>query len=116
MSCSSCPGYWVPRSLVHWDLWWSDNPGLAWDRSPVAHVDEGTSPTLIGHGAADARVHPAQSYELHTALKLKDVPTGLVVYPREPHGLLERAHQLDFMKRVLDWMNEHVKGGPPATS
>jgi len=102
-------------SIVHWDFWWFDNPGVAWDRSPLAHVDENAAPTLVAHGAVDERVHPEQSYEFHRALEFHGVPTGLVVYPREPHGLRERAHQLDFMHRVLEWLDRHVKAASPAT-
>ena len=102
-------------SIVHWDMWWFDNPGLAWDRSPIALVSDETSPLLIGHGAADARVNPGQSRELYTALDIKGVPTGLVIYPREPHGLREPAHLLDFMNRIVAWFGEHVKGEVPAT-
>lgn len=103
-------------SIVHWDLWWFDNPLLNWERSPVAHVSESSAPTLVGHGLADERVHPEQSLEIYTALRIKGVPTGLLLYPREPHGLLEPAHQLDFMRRMLEWFGRYLQGGPPATS
>ena len=71
--------------------------------------------TLVAHGLQDERVHPAQSVEMYTALRIKGVPTGLILYPREPHGLLERAHQLDFMGRLLEWFGRYVKEGVPAT-
>jgi dipeptidyl aminopeptidase/acylaminoacyl peptidase len=96
-------------SLVHWDLWPHDDPGFAWDRSPLAHVKGSKTATLIGHGMSDTRVHPEQSLELHTTLKVLGVPTGLVLYPREPHGLTERAHELDFMGRILEWFGTYVK-------
>jgi dipeptidyl aminopeptidase/acylaminoacyl peptidase len=103
-------------SIVHWDTWWFDDPGLAWDRSPLAHINGTKTAILVGHGMADPRVHPAQSIEMYTALRIKGVPTGLLLYPREPHGLLERAHRLDFMQRMLQWFDKHVKGGVTATS
>lgn len=102
-------------SIVHWDTWWFDDPGLAWDRSPLGHVNGTKTAILVGHGLADPRVHPEQSIELYTALRIKGVPTGLLLYPREPHGLLERAHQLDFMQRMLEWFDTHVKGDLPTT-
>ena len=64
---------------------------------------------------ADERVHPGQSIELYTALRIKGVPTDLVLYPREPHGLLEREHQLDFMRRILEWFDQYLKGASPTT-
>jgi dipeptidyl aminopeptidase/acylaminoacyl peptidase len=38
------------------------------------------------------------------------VPVEYVVYPREGHGVSERAHQEDFMKRVLAFFDRYVKG------
>ncbi len=103
-------------SIVHWDTWWFDDPGLAWDRSPLAHINDTRTATLVGHGLADERVHPEQSIELYTGLRIKGVPSGLVLYPREPHGLVERAHQLDFMWRILEWFDKYLKEGMPATN
>ncbi|CAN5491735.1 S9 family peptidase [soil metagenome] len=95
-------------SVVHWDLYWFDNPGQNWERSPVAWLNQADTPLLVVHGLADDRVHPEQSIQLHQFLQIKGIPTGLVLYPRQPHGLTERAHQLDFMTRVIDWFEEHV--------
>lgn len=99
----------IEMSLVHWDTWWFDDPGLTWDRSPLAHINNSKTATLVGHGLADTRVDPGQSVELYTALKIKGVPSGLVLYPREPHGLLEREHQLDYMGRILEWFDTYLK-------
>ncbi|MCC5940925.1 MAG: S9 family peptidase [Balneolaceae bacterium] len=96
-------------SVVHWDLYWFDNPGQNWERSPVAWLNQANTPLLVAHGLADDRVHPEQSIQLHQFLEMKNIPTGLILYPRQPHGLTERAHQLDFMNRVVDWFEEHVK-------
>lgn len=40
---------------------------------------------------------------------LECVPTKLVLYPREPHGLGERAHRLDCMERPVSWFEAYVK-------
>jgi dipeptidyl aminopeptidase/acylaminoacyl peptidase len=98
-------------SLVHWDLYCSDNVGLCWDRSPIAHLANARTPTLIGTGLADDRVHPEQAIELYNALRLQGVTTDLVLYPREPHGLRERAHQLDYMRRIIEWMDRYLEPG-----
>lgn len=101
-------------SLVHWDSWWFDEPELHWERSPLAHIKRAATPTLLIHGAKDDRVHPEQSLELYTALRVRGVPTRYVLYPREPHGLNERAHRLDFIERTLDWFDTHL--APPGTA
>jgi dipeptidyl aminopeptidase/acylaminoacyl peptidase len=98
-------------SLVHWDLYCSENVGLCWDRSPIAHLANARTPTLVGSGLADDRVHPEQAIELYNALRLRGVTTELVLYPREPHGLRERAHQLDYMRRVVEWFDRYLEPG-----
>lgn len=96
-------------SVAHWNSWWYDEPDLHWERSPVAHIDNAGTPTLVIHGTEDALVHPGQGREIYTALKLKEIPTQLVLYPREGHGLSERAHQLDYMDRIFEWFDRYLK-------
>lgn len=97
--------------MVHWDLWVFDDPKLCWERSPIAHVAKTNSPILIVHGKDDHRVDPCQAREFYTALKEKGVDTELVLYPRESHGLSERAHRLDYMNRVIAWFDKYLMGG-----
>jgi dipeptidyl aminopeptidase/acylaminoacyl peptidase len=97
------------NALVHWDLWWNDNMELVWDRSPLAHINDAKTPMLIVHGGADTRVPITQSEEMYNALKLKKIHTQMVVYKRQPHGILEREAQIDFMNRTLEWFNDHIK-------
>lgn len=101
-------------SSVHWTSWWHEKPELHWKRSPIAHLETAGTPTLILHGEDDERVDPEQGMELYTALRLKGVPVRFVTYPREGHGLSERAHQIDAMERVLGWFREHMASGPAA--
>ena len=96
-------------SLVHWNSWWFDEMELHWDRSPLAHIIKAKTPTLVIHGMKDDRVHPEQGLELYQALKIKGVDTELVLYPREPHGINERPHQLDYIDRLVGWYNKYVK-------
>lgn len=96
-------------SITHWDLWWFENEGINWDRSPVAHIRNADTPILVAHGLADDRVHPEQSIQLHQFLELNEITSQLVMYPRQPHGLTERAHRIDFMERVLGWFDRYVK-------
>ena len=97
------------NSLVHWDLWWLDNMELVWDRSPLAHINEAKTPMLIVHGGADTRVPITQSEEMYNALKLKKVQVEFITYKRQPHGILEREAQIDFMTRTLDWFRDHIR-------
>jgi len=79
------------------------HPDAYWAASPVRHAANVTTPTLILHGDADARVHPGQGMEWHRALKTLGVPVEFVRYPREAHPIKERLHQIDLMRRVTEW-------------
>lgn len=97
------------NSLVHWNLWWYDNFKLVWDRSPMAHINNAKTPTLIVHGERDERVPISQGLELYNALKLKKVPTQMVMYKRQPHGINEYNAQIDYMNRTLKWFDTYTK-------
>ncbi|HYC52618.1 MAG TPA: S9 family peptidase [Gemmatimonadaceae bacterium] len=101
----------VEMAMVHWDLWPYEHPMLMWERSPLAYIGKANTPMIIGQGLVDERVHPEQMIQLHQALRLKGVPSELVTYPREPHGLLERQHQLDYMRRIITAFDKYVKPG-----
>lgn len=80
-----------------------------WHRSAMRYIGQVKTPTLIPHGEKDDRVPVSQGWEYYNALRTMGVPTRMVVYPREPHGLMERQHQRDLMERVLAWFDEYVK-------
>ncbi|RMH75978.1 MAG: S9 family peptidase [Calditrichaeota bacterium] len=100
----------LENATVHWNLWLYDHFDLVWDRSPLKHIHNARTPTLILHGEEDRRVPLNQAYELYRGLKYVGVPTQLIVYPREGHGNRERAHQLDFLRRALEWYERYLKG------
>jgi dipeptidyl aminopeptidase/acylaminoacyl peptidase len=51
--------------------------------SPIFNVKSVTTPTMIQHGEADVRVPISQGYEFYNALKVKGVPTRMIVLPRQ---------------------------------
>jgi dipeptidyl aminopeptidase/acylaminoacyl peptidase len=109
ISMTGTSDIFLENSTVHWALVMYENYDKYWERSPLKYIDRAKTPTLIIHGAADPRVPPGQSLELYTALKWKGVPVEYVTYPREGHGVAERAHQEDFMKRVLAFFQKHLQ-------
>ena len=76
--------------------------------SAMFNVKGVSTPTLIQHGEADARVPISQGYEFFNALRQQGVPVKMVVYPRQPHGLQEPKLQLDAMKRNLEWFGQWI--------
>jgi len=83
--------------------------------SPMFNVKAVTTPTMIQHGEADIRVPISQGYEFYNALKVKGVPTRMIVLPRQPHGPNEPKMQLAAMKANLEWFEKYL-GSKPETS
>jgi dipeptidyl aminopeptidase/acylaminoacyl peptidase len=81
---------------------------LLLERSPVAHANRVTTPTLLLHGEHDQRVPIWQSFEFHNALKRCGVPTQMVVYPHTGHVPAEPKLLLDVMERILAWMDLYL--------
>lgn len=77
-------------------------------RSPITYVERVTTPTLILHGEHDRVVPIDQGYEFFRALKDHGVPVEMVSYPRESHGISERSHQLDRMRRWLELFERYL--------
>lgn len=99
------------NSLVHWDLYCYDsqaNSEKCWKGSPLAYITQAKTPLMMIHGKEDKRVPVSQSVELFTAFRIRKIPTELVMYPREGHGIAERAHQEDALTRMKAWFDKHL--------
>ena len=99
--------------------WWRYELGLPWkpesrqlyDKlSPFNRVENITTPTLIVGGKEDWNVPIINSEQLFLALKLLGVPTELVVYPDEFHGIDTPSHAKDLYERYLVWFGRFLKG------
>lgn len=53
---------------------------------------------------------------MYVALRTLKVETQLVTYPREGHSIEEREHQLDLVRRALDWFEGHLQSGSNSKS
>jgi dipeptidyl aminopeptidase/acylaminoacyl peptidase len=92
--------------------------GLPWDRpdaykraSSTYDLHKIRTPTLIHVGANDERCPPAHSRMLYRALKeYVGVPTELLVYPGEPHGLMKYSNRKAKMEWDLAWFDRYVRG------
>ncbi len=86
-----------------------ENPEVYRKHSPMTYAGRVTTPTLILHGEDDPAVPVAQAYAFYRALRERNVPVELVVYPREGHGLSEKAHLRDAMERQLSWFERYLQ-------
>lgn len=99
------------RQLSGSAAWEGVGPHLHAAVSPISFAHAVDTPLLILHGEADDRVPVSQGRFYAQALRAKGTPCELVIYPREPHALLERAHQLDLLHRVRAWVERWLGPG-----
>ena len=74
-------------------------------RSPITYARNVRTPLLILHGKDDERIPVGQAIGFERALRENGVPVQLVTYPREPHGVRERNHQRDLLRRMVLWFD-----------
>jgi dipeptidyl aminopeptidase/acylaminoacyl peptidase len=78
--------------------------------SPLTHLDAMAAPLFVIHGANDPRVPLSESEQIKAALDSKGVPCTLLVYSDEGHGLAKRANRLDAYPRVLEFLEQRLRG------
>lgn len=93
---------------------WDADLGLMWEHSPASRAADITTPTLVMHGTDDKPVDPRQSIEMFSYLQLNGVPSRLVLYPGEGHGINKPSHMIDYQTRELQWFDHYVKGDAEA--
>lgn len=102
------------------DEWWQDweaELGLPWETPahwmkvsyPFLHADRIKTPTLFLVGTEDYNVPLIHSEQMYMALKRLGVPTELIVYPGESHGISKPSFQRDRLQRYLDWYDRWLQ-------
>jgi dipeptidyl aminopeptidase/acylaminoacyl peptidase len=86
-----------------------DDPEVYSRSSPITHIRNVKTPTLVLHGDRDSEVPTPQGYEFWHALKTLGVPTALVIYENEGHAVSGRDHQRDIERRVVGWFDQYLK-------
>ena len=73
------------------------------------HADQITTPTLFMGGEKDFNVPLVGGEQMYQALRSLGVPTQLVVYPGQFHGIARPSYQKDRMERYLAWYAKYLK-------
>jgi len=76
---------------------------------PFLHADRIKTPTLYMGGEKDFNVPITGSEQMYQALRSLGVPTQLIVYPGEFHGISRPSFQRDRLQRNLDWYEKYLK-------
>jgi dipeptidyl aminopeptidase/acylaminoacyl peptidase len=83
---------------------------------PFLHADRIKTPTLYFSGDKDANVPMVGNMEMYEALRSLGVPTGLIIYPNEFHGITRPSFVRDRYERYLAWYAKYLKGASAGTS
>lgn len=100
-------------------LQWNEEIGYPWVKKdlerymkisyPFTHADRIKTPTLFMVGQNDFNVPSEGSEQMYAALKTLNIPTELVIYPNQFHGIGILSYQADRLKRYLDWYAKYLK-------
>jgi dipeptidyl aminopeptidase/acylaminoacyl peptidase len=102
--------------LPHWEGllsgfsgWTGSGPHRHAALSPISFVDHVRTPMLILHGEQDQRVPVSQARFFARGLREYGIDYELVVYPRQPHSIGERSHQIDALYRMRSWFDRWLR-------
>jgi len=72
-------------------------------------ADRIRTPTLFLSGEKDFNVPTAGSEQMYQALRTLGVPTQLIIYPGQFHGITMPSYQRDRLERYLAWYGKYLK-------
>jgi dipeptidyl aminopeptidase/acylaminoacyl peptidase len=76
---------------------------------PFLHADQISTPTLFLGGERDFNVPLVGGEQMYEALRSLGVPTQLVIYPGQNHGIARPSYQKDRIERYLAWYAKYLK-------
>jgi dipeptidyl aminopeptidase/acylaminoacyl peptidase/lysophospholipase L1-like esterase len=103
---------WGLSDLPSWTEW--EFAGKPWEvadamrsHSPFTYLQQVETPTLILHSRDDRRCPLAMGRMFYQGLQACGVPSDMVVYPAEGHGIRQPRHQVDVLQRTLHWFRKY---------
>jgi dipeptidyl aminopeptidase/acylaminoacyl peptidase len=86
-----------------------DDPAVYARSSPINFIRNVRTPTFEFVGELDIECPSPQTQEFWHALHERGIPTSMVIYPQEGHGLRDPSHLEDAQRRVLAWFNRYLQ-------
>lgn len=83
-------------------------------QSPMAHIDQVRTPTLVIHSEQDWRCPVEQGQRWYVGLKRQGVPTELLLFPGEGHELSRSGtpkHRVARFEHILRWWATYLPVG-----
>ncbi len=88
-----------------------ENVESYWEQSPMAHIGNAKTPTLVIHNEQDLRCAIEQGEQIFVALKKLGVETEMVRFPDEPHGLSRSGRtdrRMARLNHILRWFDTYL--------
>jgi dipeptidyl aminopeptidase/acylaminoacyl peptidase len=76
---------------------------------PFLHAERITAPTLFQCAAADDNVPCVGAEQMYQALKSRGIPTRLIVYPGENHGLVVPSYLVHRARANIEWLDRWLE-------
>jgi dipeptidyl aminopeptidase/acylaminoacyl peptidase len=77
--------------------------------SPMLHIQDAKTPTLIIHSQRDYRLDVSEGFQLFTALQRLGVPSEMLYFPDEGHWVLKPKNAELWNQTVSDWCDRWTK-------
>jgi dipeptidyl aminopeptidase/acylaminoacyl peptidase len=89
---------------------------LMWKSSPVAWLDNWTSPVLIIHGDDDGNVNFHQSVDLINRLKPRKIPFETLMIPDDTHHWMKYKNMLQVDQSTADFLIRYLRNPLPKSN
>ncbi|MBV9407986.1 MAG: S9 family peptidase, partial [Candidatus Eremiobacteraeota bacterium] len=86
-----------------------DDPAVYAKSAPITFVKNVRTPTFMYVGERDVECPAPQSQEFWHALQTLGVPTSLVIYAGEGHGIRDPKNVRDIARRTLAWFDKYLR-------
>lgn len=104
--------YLWPNTYFPGNAW--DDTAANWEMSPLKHIGNAKTPTLLIHSEGDLRCNIAESEQVHAALSMRGVPTRFVRYPRTTSHGMSRSGPADMrihrLEQITSWWRRWMDG------
>ena len=105
--------YYGENDIVRWMMAYFgasvyEDPQVYARSAPITFIKNVKTPTLVLVGERDGECPAPQSREFWQGLKAFGVPTEYVVYPGEGHFIANPEHQLDILRRTVEWFDQYL--------
>lgn len=86
-----------------------DDPAVYARSSAINYIKNARTPTFSYVGERDIECPAPQTQEFWHALKAQGVPSAIMIYPGEGHGLRDPKNAQDALERTLAWFDKYLK-------